>query len=193
MLYAEDAGWSVVWLAIQQDPEFGREVLESVSYRARETGSIEWRLSEEQVLELYRWLCRQYPPIEKPKRQEEDEDTFRPEDYEVKPGDSIVKWQTTILQHLKERGTPQACEALRCIAHESAEMAEKLKRILLEAQLTTRRRTWSPPTPQEVLKITSDQNVRLVNGAEQLLDVVVESLDRLNQKLQGETPSAIFL
>lgn len=193
MLYAEDAGWSVVWSAIQQDPEFGREVLESVSYSARETGSIEWRLSEEQVLELYRWLCRQYPPIEKPKRQEEDEETFKPEDYEVKPGDSIVKWQTTILQHLKERGTPQSCEALRCIAHESPEMAEKLKRILLEAQLTTRRRTWSAPTPQEVLKVTSDQNVRLVNGADQLLDVVVESLDRLNQKLQGETPSAIFL
>lgn len=193
MLYGEDAGWSVVWLAIRQDPEFGREVLESVSYSARETRSIELRLSEEEVLELYRWLRRQYPPIEKPKRQEEDKETFKSEDYEVKPDDSVVKWQTTILQHLKERGTPQACEALRCIVHEFPEMAEEMKHILLEAQLTTRRRTWSPPTPQEVIKVTSDQNVRLVNGADQLLDVVVESLDRLNQKLQGETPSAIFL
>ncbi|MBD2314297.1 hypothetical protein H6G20_21750 [Desertifilum sp. FACHB-1129] len=193
MLYAEDAGWSVVWSAIQQDPEFGREVLESVSYSARQTGSIEWRLSEEQVLELYRWLRKEYPPIEKPKLQEEKEKTFSLEDWATKPRDSVVKWQATILQHLKERRTPQACKALRCIAHESPEMAEKLKRILLEAQLTTRRRTWSAPTPQEVLKVTSDQNVRLVNGADQLLDVVVESLDRLNQKLQGETPSAIFL
>jgi len=145
------------------------------------------------VLELYRWLARQYPAIEKPKRQEEDKETFKSEDYKVKPGDSVVKWQTTILQHLKERGTPQACEALRRIAHEFPEMAEEMKHILLEAQLTTRRRTWSPPTPQEVLQVTSDQNVRLVNGADQLLDVVVESLDRLNQELQGETPSAIFL
>jgi hypothetical protein len=115
------------------------------------------------------------------------------EDYEVKPEESAIRWQGAILQHLKERGTPQSCEALQQIAHEFPDMAEKLKRILLEAQLITRRRTWSAPTPQEVFRVTSDRNVRLVNGADQLLDVVIESLDRLNQKLQGETPSAFLL
>jgi predicted NACHT family NTPase len=189
---AEDAGWSIIWSAIQQDPEFGKEVLESVSYFARETGSVEWRLSENQVLELYRWLARQYPKVEKPKRQK-DSNEFSVEDYEVKPEESAIRWQGAILQHLKERGTPQSCEALQQIAHEFPDMAEKLKRILLEAQLITRRRTWSAPTPQEVFRVTSDRNVRLVNGADQLLDVVIESLDRLNQKLQGETPSAFLL
>jgi len=189
---AEDAGWSVIWSAIQQDPEFGRKVLESVSYFAREAGSVEWRLSENQVLELYRWLARQYPKVERPKRQK-DSDDFSVEDYEVKPEESANRWQSAILQHLKERGTPQSCEALQQIAHEFPDMAEKLKRILLEAQLITRRRTWLAPTPQEVLKVTSNQNVRLVNGADQLLDVVIESLDRLSQKLQGQTPSAFLL
>lgn len=189
---AEDAGWTIIWSAIQKDPGFGREVLESVSYFARETRSIEWRLSENQVLELYKWLARQYPKIEKPKRQRENDD-FSVEDYEVKPKESANRWQSVILQHLKERGTPQACEALQQIAREFPDMAEKLKRVLLEAQLITRRRTWSAPTPQEVLKVTSDRNVRLVNGADQLLDVVIESLNNLNQELQGETPSAFLL
>lgn len=193
MLYAEDAGWSVIWSAIQQDPEFGREVIELVSYSARETGSIEWCLSEEQVLELYRWISKHYPPVERPKQQEGDEETLRLEDYRTEPRDSAMRWRDTIVQHLKERGTYSACEALRQIADDFPEMAEKLKRTLLEAQLTTRRRTWLPPTPQEVLKVISDQSVRLVNGADQLLDVIVESLDRLNQKLQGETPSAFLL
>lgn len=192
ILDAEDAGWSIIWLAIQQDPEFGREVLESVSYFARETGGVEWRLSENQVLELYRWLARQYPKVEKPKRQK-DSNEFSVEDYEVKPEEGASRWQGAILQHLKERGTPQSCEVLQQIAHEFPDMAEKLKRILLEAQLITRRRTWPAPTPQEVLEVTSDQKVRLVNGADQLLDVVVESLNRLDQELQGETPSAFLL
>ena len=191
--YAEDAGWSVIWEAIQQDPEFGKEVIESISYFARDAGSLEWRLQERQILDLYMWLAKYYPPIEKTNPTKDKTVNSWLQDRTTSPKESVVKWQSTILQHLKERGTLEAFEVLQQIANHSPEMPENLKRNLLEAQLKIRRSTWKPPTPQEVLQITRDKNIRLVNSGEQLLDVIVESLDRLNQEFKGETPSAFFL
>lgn len=190
MLYAEDAGWSVVWIAIQQDPKFGREVIESVSYEARETGSIEWRLKEEQVVKLYIWLTQHYLHTEKPQIEEDCETAFRIEDYEVKPRDSAAKWKNFILHHLKERG---AYKAIQQIIHKFPKMENQLKWILLEAQNIARRNTWQPPQPTQIIKIVSDQQVRLVQSGTQLLEVLVESLKSLETELQGETPAAIFL
>jgi len=68
-----------------------------------------------------------------------------------------------------------------------------LKWVLLEAQDITRRRTWVPPQPDEILKVASHSELRLVQSGDQLLEVVVESLKRLEAKLQGETPAAQFL
>jgi predicted NACHT family NTPase len=191
--YVEDAGWSVVWEAIQQEPEFGKEVIESISYFARDTGSLEWRLQERQILDLYMWLAKYYPPTEKTNPTKDKTVNSWLQDRTTSPEEGVVKWQSTILQHLKERGTLEAFNVLQQIANHSPEMPENLKRNLLEAQLKIRRSTWMPPTPQEVLQVTRDENIRLVNSGEQLLDVIVESLDRLNQEFKGETPSAFFL
>jgi len=72
MLYSEDAGWSVVWNAVQQDPEFGREVLEAISYGVKYEGHIEQRLKEDCIADLYIFLVQQYP----------DSDVKKPEDSE---------------------------------------------------------------------------------------------------------------
>jgi hypothetical protein len=45
----------------------------------------------------------------------------------------------------------------------------------------------------EILKIAHDHESRLVQNGDQLLDVLVDALTRLQQKLHGETPAAIFL
>ena len=190
---AEDAGWPVIWTAIQQDPEFGKEVIESVSYFARNTGSLEWRLQEEHILELYMWLSKHYPAIKKLEIPKQHDRTFSLQDRIVNPEESAFRWQGSILQHLKERGTLEAYGVLQQIALNFPEMPDKLKQTLLESQIQIRRLTWTPPIPQEVLQVTSDRNIRLVNSGEQLLDVIVESLERLNQELQGETPSAFLL
>jgi hypothetical protein len=81
---------------------------------------------------------------------------------------------------------------LRRIRQELPEL-DWLKRVLLEAQDITRRRTWGPPQPDEILKLVSHSELRLVQSGDQLLEVGVESLKRLDAKLQGETPAAQFL
>ncbi|WP_156090437.1 NACHT domain-containing protein [Planktothrix paucivesiculata] len=194
MTHTKEAGWSVVWPAIQQDSQFGEEVIEFLSNYLHRSRDFDWQLDEAEIAQLFIWLVTQSYKIEEGVQNDNsDEKTNSKNNVNKIIEDNALEWKNFILHHLKERGTNQSCKALQTIADGLPEMAEKLRHTLLEAQLITRRRTWSAPTPQEVLKVTSNRNLRLVNGADQLLDVVIESLNRLNQKLQGETPSAILL
>jgi hypothetical protein len=50
-----------------------------------------------------------------------------------------------------------------------------------------------PPRPQDIVKLADDSERRLVRSGDQLLEVLIESLGRLEAKLQGGTPAAQFL
>lgn len=168
MFHAKDAGWSVVGPAIREDTEFGREVISLIAHNA---ASIWKRLTEAQLADLYLWLVRECPPAE-----EETEEDF------THSIDSIPC-------HLKERGTHQACEAIQRISHELPEL-DWLKWTLWEAWNNTRRCTWEPPQPKYILEMAGDSQKYLVQSGDQLLDVLIESLKRLEEELQGETPAA---
>ncbi len=184
MTHAEDAGWSIVWPAIQQDKQFGREVLSSVAFGVN-TGRINATspLTEEQLADLYLWLVHQYPYAEDPNHRD---------GYVVGPRERATDFRNSLLQQIKTRGTPQACAAIRRIMQELPKL-DWLKWTLLEAKAIMRRQTWLPPRPQDILTIASSQQKRLVQSGEQLLEVLVESLRRLEEKLQGETPAVIDL
>lgn len=109
---AEDAGWSVVWPAIQQDTDFGREVITFVAHDG-DLHNIGKRFIEDKLSDLYIWLVRQYPHDEDPKHEE---------GYWVGPKESVVKFRDSILSHLKQRGTHKACEAIRRISNELPEL-----------------------------------------------------------------------
>ncbi len=182
--HAEDAGWSTVWPAIQQDVEFGQEVIATVAHGLdRSAASIGQRLTEDQLADLYIWLVRQYPYTKDPKHEGA---------HFVGPRESVADFRDSILHHLKGRGTNQACNAIRRIASEFPEL-KWLKWTLLEAQNITRRRTWAPPRPGDIIRMASNQQVRLVQSGDQLLDVLIESLKQLEAKLQGETSAVQFL
>jgi hypothetical protein len=97
-----------------------------------------------------------------------------------------------ILAYLKSRGTNKGCEAIQRIARELPEL-DWLSWTLAEARAFTRQRTWVPPKPKDIIKLAGDSETRLVQGGDQLLEVLTESLERLEAKLQGETPAAQFL
>lgn len=181
--HAEDAGWSVVWPAIQRDYKFGRKVVEVASYYDSEAVNVGQALSENQLANLYIWLVHQYPYTEDLKHE-----GF----YSPGSRDNIAEWRDSVLRHLQERGTPQACEEIQGIINKLPEL-DWLQRVLLDAQILVRRRTWVLPQPSDILKLVSNQQAHLVQSENQLLDVLVESLGRLETKLQDETPAAIFL
>ncbi|BCV22765.1 NACHT domain-containing protein [Moorella sp. Hama-1] len=184
MEHTDDAGWPVVWPAILQNTEFGRQVVSNIAYDSDLHGvPIVQKLAEEQLADLYIWLAGQFPY---------SEDPIHEEAHWIGPRGSIAEWRDSILAYLKNRGTHEACVAIRRIAHQLPEL-EWLKWTVLEAEAATRRRTWIPLRSREVLKLTSNHELRLVQNGDQLLDVLIESLNRLENMLHSETPAVIFL
>ncbi len=50
-----------------------------------------------------------------------------------------------------------------------------------------------PVKPSDILKLAADQELRVVQSGDQLLDVIIDSLKRLQEKLRGEITIAQFL
>lgn len=179
MLDTKDVGWSIVWPAIQADEAFGKQVVLGINGDYETMGL---RLNEDQLADLYIWLTRRF---EYPKQSARQAHWVGPLDY-------VDLWRNAIIQLLTHRGTIHACDAINKLKQELPEQ-DWIKWVLMDAQTQTRRATWIPPQPQEIIKLTADRELRLVQSGGQLMQVLVESLENFQAMLQGETPEAQFL
>ncbi|MBW4527569.1 MAG: hypothetical protein KME18_20690 [Phormidium tanganyikae FI6-MK23] len=165
MLYTDDESWALVWNSIQHDFEYRKKVLEAVSFANEFQGSIEHRLCEDYIADLYIFLVKHYPEPQQKQGNIQNED-IRIEDYSISAEDSIRRWREQIPQRLQQRGTRGACEALRKIIHQLPEQKDKLQWRLPEAEASARRREWKPPQPEEILRLVANQepsNLELYN------------------------------
>ncbi|BAZ33929.1 hypothetical protein NIES4074_64430 (plasmid) [Cylindrospermum sp. NIES-4074] len=179
--YADSDDWSLIWSVVQQDTEFGRKVFEAVANRY--SFSIKLNIAEEQLADLYIWLVKQYPP---------DEDPVYEGVHFVGSREQVGTLRNSILTNLKEKGTSQACVEIQRIAKEFPEFTW-INKVLLEAQTKRRRNTWHSPTPSEIFELLSNTEKRFVQDDNELLNVLVESLEKLNIELQDQNPSVIDL
>jgi hypothetical protein len=178
MTHTSDAGWSLVWPAIQADEAFGDAVLSEVAWSADlHNTPVASQLTEGQLADLYIWMERKYPRCD---------DLDWATTGRMGRNHHLMRLRDIALGNLKCRGTAAACDAMRRIMRELPEL-QWLKYTLYEAQHITRERTWEPPSPQELLKMISDRESRLVRDGNELLQVVVESLHRLQRELNQTT------
>jgi hypothetical protein len=182
VLNAEDAGWKVIWPRIQKDREFGRQLIESISgsLSIRNT-PVAARLNEGQLADLFIWLAQEYP---------HSTDTRHEGVFSPSPDDHARRFRDAILSGLKQRGTIESVAALERVAKKLPEL-DWLKWMIVEAREIKRRQSWKPVSASDILKITHYRDARLVNSGGQLLEAIIESLQRLERKLHGETPAAI--
>jgi hypothetical protein len=174
--------WPTIWPIVQSNRSVGKQLIESVSYFPGNQSQFPSSLSDDNLGTLYVWLVQQYPYLESAK----GGFGF------VSPAHSATMLRDNVLTILKARGTTEAIDALAGVVGDLPDL-KWLKFHLFEAQNIMRRRTWIPPQPEEVLIIARDAQARLVQSGEQLLNVILESLVRLQQKLHGETPLVPFL
>lgn len=179
ILDTHDAGWTTVWPAIQQDEDFGKEVILGI---CSDYASIGVRLNEDQLADLYVFLRRHFETPQHPIG----------EAYYCEPLDNIDMWRNAIIQLLIHRGSVRACEAIKKLQQEFPE-SDWLKSVQVDAEAEVRRVTWVPARPEDIVKLAADRELRLVQSGDQLLQVLVESLERFQSLLQGETPEAQFL
>ena len=182
ILHTEDAGWETVWPAIQNNHEFGQQVLKSVSFEAERKGHVDQRLNENSLADLYIFLMKKYPDEEaREVNSPEDEEVLDPESYVVGPKDSIRLWRNGIPKRLQERGTQEACDALRKIIHELPELKDQLHWRLLEAESLTRRKTWQPLSPEEFLQFVISQEPSNLDLSNQ-----IDVIDQRTKKMEDE-------
>ncbi|HEV7428542.1 MAG TPA: hypothetical protein VGQ46_19470 [Thermoanaerobaculia bacterium] len=183
LLRVPNESWDAIWPFMTEDAAFGRAVIELAVNRDHLEASPVYTLDESHIADLYLWLAQEYPMQDDP----EHEGTFTPD-----TRDKISSWCSRCLDSLKRRGTRAACDSLRRLAAERPDETY-LWPLIVEAESARRQKSWQP-TPVAVFReLLSDRSRRQVRSETELADVIVESLGRLQNKLQGETPSAFDL
>lgn len=175
-----DADWPVVWSTIQGNTDAGRAIIESVAYANFGNNYFIEKLSEDNLADLYVWMVRTYP---------HNQFALGAGFGFIGAARSATILRDSILEHLKARRNFAACDAIRR-AMEALPECPWIRGYLDDAEVLARAATWVPITPTAFLNLAHDVRKRTVDSGNQLLDVVLESLERLQVKLQGELPAA---
>jgi len=184
LTHSEDVGWDSVWASVQEDVEFGKEIFMALPREIQfdEGIMLSDRIGEEKVGQLFIWLSTHFP---------RGEDPVEEGAHFVGDRESLANFRDGLLRALKSKGTSQAIRALEDIAREFPDL--NVNFYLVKARERFRETNWSPLLPENFLALTKNSLSRLVLNSEQLVEALIESLRRLEKKLQGETPAAIFL
>ena len=177
---ASDAGWNVVWPAIQADDDLGHSLMEAISDFDHHTGNLANRLADDQIADLFIWLEHQYPREDDPKH---DGAHF------VGPRESVAHFRDAVLRVLQGRGSSTSISAIQRICEELPHL-DWLRYVLVDSRENMLRRTWVPPAPAQILELCASPESSLVRSPTELVAVLLRALEEINLDLQGETPSA---
>lgn len=179
--HADDAGWNSIWPLIQNDEAFADDLFSRIAVGgAARRSSFQSKLSAKELSALYTWLETRYS---------HDEDPNTEGFHSVTEREHIGWLRDSILTTLTEVGTPESVNSLRDIVQQLPE--DRHWHVLAKAQDNLLRRSWQPPAPTVIFDLAKSEEGKLVNSGDQLLEVVIASLARLETELQGETPSVI--
>lgn len=178
-LNGNDRGWNVLWPEFKNDRSFFRDVISDVAHDRRQSRQPPTKLSEEQLADLYILLSQEFPHTE---------DTERDGTHFVGPRESVQDYRDNILSALRERGTQAACGSIERICQELPHL-NYLSWILRAARRVTLQATWTPLSVDQVRELTERPASRLVRSGRELQQVILESLERLQKRLHGETPA----
>jgi len=177
--------WQLIWSVISTNTPLGEALMLGVANNSRRDTSILSSLTETEIADLYFWLEKHFP-VEK--------DIHHPpgEVRTVTARDEVARLRDSCINQLASLGTQAAVEALSIIC-ERLPHKDWFKYKLNEAKQSLRKNTLQALSPSEIIAYTHSNNGRLARCSAELMDAVLVSLQRLQKKLQGQTPSAPFL
>ncbi|MDL5050708.1 hypothetical protein QQ054_32430 [Oscillatoria amoena NRMC-F 0135] len=177
--------WDFAWPIIETDSSIAEKVLLRVSYRFDyDPKKFLTTLSERQLADFYLKLQCLFPPETDP--QPEKGASF------IKPRDSMVHFRDDVINALESRGTDTACDELLRLANALPKEGVWLRWRLYNARLSKQRSSWCPPSPETFLLLSMSTKGHLVRDADDLLEVIMESLARYQVMLTQNTRSERF-
>jgi hypothetical protein len=88
----------------------------------------------------------------------------------------------SVISHLISFGSEDACNALEDILHERPKL-DWIASAILRCRENLRRRVWQVPTPTVLLRMLEDSQNRLIRNGDDLLQVLMASIDRYQKNL----------
>jgi hypothetical protein len=174
--------WPDVWPVIQAEPEFGEQLL-SKAITSRHGSRFLQQLEPNGLADLYLWS------------QERSAESLyaRPDGTGfLSDANTIGMWRDALPRIIADRGTFEACAALeRIVNHKDS--SDWIPYLLVQAEAEARKQSWQPLVPDGILRLLADSRKRYVRSTRELLDITIESLERLDAKLQGTPPASQFL
>lgn len=171
--------WPQLWAAFMSRSTLAERVIAHLSHRGRGQ-SVTERLTDAQVADLYIWIEQNHPYAEE----------ARPRGvHSVDAEEMISMWRSQgVLNPLTRRGTRSACAELARI-RDALPQLTWFPDVVQEAVRLMRANQWQPPTVPDLLRSVREAGSRIIQSGSDLLNVVVESLVRLQAALHGELPA----
>lgn len=184
LLHWADRAWPLLWPLLRRRTRFAREVVTAVAGALHgQGGRLTAQLNEQRVAELYVVAAKLYPYDTDP----------RPQAPRQMMGmDYARELRDDLLRALRDRGTPASMDAIEWASRKLPER-ERLEWSLYAARRNILLKSWDPPHPSAILALAQSRQARYVQNGSQLLDILQESLGRLQTDLQGQLPAARFL
>lgn len=183
--YPDQKNWEIFWSFIDRFPDIGSQYFQSDNedYSSGDFLKDE-RRTETELADFFIWMCRQFP---------HQKDLANPTKDQSSSGNSFSSTVTRsrALEALVNYGTEKSVHEIERIQRDLPHL-EFLSSSLEKAKENTRKATWHPLAIQQIRKFLEDSDNRIVRSGSQFVDVIIESLDRMYNELQGETPSAIL-
>ena len=180
---ASESNWDRLWKLLITDLRMFKDVVMDVADDRRTAMRHQTALNEKQTAELYIHLESHFPRAQ---------DSCDHHAHFVSPRESVEHYRDQLLSELAERGTPDAIAEIKRI-HSKLPHLDFLKRVMRSARRKMLEATWTPLTIRQAHEITHRPMSRLVRNDRELQNVILESLQRLQRKLHGETPAVVDL
>lgn len=110
----------------------------------------------------------------------------------LEPIDHAQRFRSELLQILVSRGSIESCLGVTRLISKFPQY-EFLKYSLVEAETRMRNVQWRPPSSHEFLKYIQTPLSRFVSSPEELVECVIECLERFESILHSETPAVTDL
>lgn len=185
MVHPEPRNWTIFRSLLENSPDLGEAAVLKIAYgREPLYLSSKYRTPKE-LADFFRWLNEHFPYKGDPAHEAGTA-------HEVTPRDKAAELRDRTLNVLVSFGAWEAVLELEKLKTDLPDLPF-LERSLAISRETTCAKTWIPPSPSEIRSFLERTDRRFVNSDGQLLEVLIESLQRMEDILQGETALAILL
>ena len=175
--------WPVVLRLLDADDELARAVCEELCHRMdMERKDMLAQLSEPALADFCLLLHRLFPAASDPPSRRSG---F------VCASDSARQTRDSIPGILAARATEAGCHELLRLATALPDQSTGLRWTYRNAVTNVRRNLWQPPAPEAVKHVLAQPGARLLHSEDDLLELVLESLTRLQTRLTGQVLPAV--